>query len=93
MRKLVSMLTETRTAQAVTPKVGIASDLDCVAERLFKGKSVRAQLRDGQVVNGKVRAVSNMGFNGIQVHIEIGKGSGRITRLASIEKCRVWAER
>jgi hypothetical protein len=89
MRKLVAMRTEVETARRSAPAVGMCRDTDIVAERLFKGKSVKAQLTNGEVVTGKVASVSNMGFNGIMVQIVV-KG---VRRMASMDKCRVWAER
>jgi hypothetical protein len=90
MRKLVAMTTEARKAQETTPAVGIARDLDIVAERLFKGKYVKGALGNGVVVSGKVASVMNAGFRGIVVHVII-KGGQR--REVSMSTCRVWAER
>ncbi len=93
MRKLVAMRTEVEIARQATPAVGIARDIDIVAERTFKGKRVKAQLANGEVVTGEVAAVMNAGFNGIIVHILVGKGASRVRRIASMDKCRVWAVR
>ena len=90
MRKLVSMVTEARKARELTPAVGIARDLDIVAERLFRGKYVSGAFHNGEVVSGKVAAVSNGGFRGIEVHL-ITKDGAR--RTVAMDTCRVWAER
>jgi hypothetical protein len=93
MRKLVAMRTEVETARQTTPAAGIARDIDIVAQRVFKGKRVKARLTNGEVVWGEVSSVMNAGFNGIIVHILVGTGTDRVPRIASMDKCRVWAER
>jgi hypothetical protein len=90
MRKLVSMTTEARKHRETTPAVGIARDLDIVAERAFKGKYVKGALHNGTVVTGKVACVINAGFRGIEVQILTATGERRIV---SMDTCRVWADR
>lgn len=89
MRKLVSMTTEARKARELTPAVGIARDLDIVADRLFKGKYVKGALHNGTVVTGKVTSVTNAGFRGIVVQVATKAG----LREVGMDTCRVWAER
>lgn len=88
MRKLVSMTEEVRKARETTPAVGIARDLDIVAEREFKGQAVKAILHDGSEVTGKIQYVTR--FNGILVGILLKDGSRRIAKM---DKCRVWDQR
>jgi len=70
-----------------------AQDYDRLAESVFRGARAKVVLSGGQVLQGKITAIMNQGFNGQQVQIRVttkGEHFGQI-RQARIDRVRVWA--
>ncbi len=90
-KKLVNLEILAREARAKMKEVrGMGGDLDVVADRLARGKNVKAKLHDGTQVWGKVTWINNAGFRGIEVSLTLKNGQRRFARL---ENVKMYAER
>lgn len=90
-RKLVNLETVAREARkSMTNPQGISGDLDIVADRIAKGKKVKAKLHNGTTVWGTVTWITNAGFRGIEVSLTLKNGERRFARL---ENTKIYQDR